>query len=272
MLTRLLHAAAYPEPYRARIVRSIVRRLRIGSYAARLEIEAVDRPWYGWCLYGAALQARALGYRAISVAEMGVAGGNGLLNLCDHAAEITHLTGVSIAIFGFDSASGLPPSQDYRDLPYVWPAGSFAMDVARLKNRLGTRATLKIGDVRDTVPGFRTDPSAPLGAVMFDLDMYSSTAAALAILDVPERIPRVWCWFDDIIGYIDNLYCERNGERAAIADYNRARSDAFLSPANCSFGQMAPRYWHQQIYVDHRFQHPAYSHCLSSGRHELALD
>lgn len=168
MLSRLLRAAAYAEPYRARIVRSVVRRLRLGSYAARLEIEAVERPWYGWCLYGAALQARALGHRAISVAEMGVAGGNGLLNLCDHGAEVTHLTGVSIAIFGFDTASGLPPSQDYRDLPYVWPAGSFAMDVERLRERLGSRATLKIGDVRDTARSFRPDPSAPLGAVMFD--------------------------------------------------------------------------------------------------------
>ena len=162
MLTRLLHAAAYPERYRARIVRSIVRRLRIGNYAARLEIEAVERPWYGWCLYGAALQARALGSRAISVAEMGVAGGNGLLNLCDHAAEITHLTGVSIAILASDSASGLPPSQDYRDLPYVWPAGSFAMDVAA-QGSAGTRATLKIGDVRETVRSFRPAPVGSIG-------------------------------------------------------------------------------------------------------------
>ncbi|MGB8411461.1 MAG: hypothetical protein WCE23_01420 [Candidatus Binatus sp.] len=271
-MSRLFRALTCPEPYRARLFRGIIKRWRLGSYLQRLEVEAIDRPWYGWCVYHAAVQARALGLGAITVAEMGVAGGAGLLCLCDHAAEVERLTGVAIAIYGFDAGSGLPRSDDPRDLLYCWPADSFEMNVARLRERIGSRATLVIGDVRETVAGFQPPQTAPLGAVIFDVDLYTSTLAALKILDVRERLPRVWCWFDDIIGYPENLYCERNGERAAINEYNATRSDrAFLSPANCFAGEPIPRYWHQQVFIDHRFEHPAYNRCLSKGPHQLPL-
>lgn len=270
-IDRILRISASPEPLRVRLVRELAKRFRLGSYANRLAIEAVERPFYGWCVYSAALQAKALGHRAITVVEMGVAGGNGLLALCDHADEVFRATGVSVRVFGFDAATGLPASDDPRDLPYAWPAGSFRMDVERLKKRIRNRAELRLGDVVRTLTEFRPEPSAPLGAVMFDLDLYTSTARALAILDAEHRIPRVWCWFDDIIGSPDNLYCERNGERAAIAEYNSAHSDAMLSPAYCSFERSIPRYWHQQIYIDHRFAHSQYSQCLSPDPHELPL-
>lgn len=271
MIDRVLRAVAHPEPYRARVVRSIVKCLRVGSYPTRLAVEGVDRPWYGWCVYSAALQARTLGHHAITVAEMGVAGGNGLLVLCDHAEEVFRETGVRVHVFGFDAATGLPRSGDPRDLPYVWPAGSFKMDVARLKDRIASRAELRLGEVGNTLSEFYPEESAPLGAVMFDLDLYTSTARALKILASQNRIPRVWCWFDDIVGGAENLYCERNGERAAIAEYNACHRDALLSPANCHFGRTTPRYWHQQIYIDHRFSHSQYTQCMSAGQHELPL-
>ena len=272
-LRRVFRALTYPEPYRARLFRAIIRRLRLGTFPQRLEVEAVDRPGYGWCVYHAAVQARALGHDAITVVEMGVAGGRGLLCLCDHADEVKRETGVDVAVYGLDAGSGLPRSDDPRDLLYCWPPGSFEMDVARLRERIGTRATLLIGDVRETVASFRPPQTAPLGAVLFDLDLYTSTIAALKILDVSERLPRVWCWFDDILGYPENLYCECNGERAAINEYNAARPGrAFLSPANCFEGEPVPRYWHQQVFIDHRFDHPAYNRCLSKEPHRLPLD
>ncbi|MGA6974379.1 MAG: hypothetical protein WBY93_22320 [Candidatus Binatus sp.] len=272
-MSRLFRALTYPEPYRARLFRGIIQRLRLGSYLDRLEVEAVHRPWYGWCVYHAALQARALGHDAITVVEMGVAGGHGLLCLCDHADEVKRATGVGMTVYGFDAGSGLPRSDDPRDLLYCWPAGSFEMNVARLRERIGSRATLLIGDVRETVASFKPPQSAPLGAVLIDLDLYSSTIAALKILDVADRLPRVWCWFDDILGHPENLYCERNGERAAINEYNATRSgDAFLSLANCFVGEPLPRYWHQQVFIDHRFDHPDYNRCLSKEPHQLPLD
>jgi hypothetical protein len=74
-MSRLFRALTYPEPYRAQLSRRIIKRLRLGSYLQRLEVEAVERPWYGWCVYYAAVQARALGHGAMTVVEMGVAGG-----------------------------------------------------------------------------------------------------------------------------------------------------------------------------------------------------
>jgi hypothetical protein len=272
-INRLFRALTYPEPYRARLFREIIKRWRIGSYPQRLEIDAVERPWYGWCVYHAAVQAQALGHSAITVVEMGVAGGNGLLCLCDHADEVKRVTGVDITIYGFDAGSGLPPSDDPRDLLYCWPPHSFEMNLPLLRDRIGSRATLVIGDVRETVAGFQPLQTAPLGAVFVDLDLYTSTNAALRILDVSERLPRVWCWFDDIIGFAENLYSERNGERAAINEYNAIRSQrAFLSPAHCFAAKLVPRYWHQQVFIDHRLQHPAYNYCLSKDLHQLPLD
>jgi hypothetical protein len=62
----------------------------------------------------------------------------------DHADEGERLIGVGITIYGFDAASGLPRSDDPRDLLYCWPAGSFEMDIARLRERIGSRATLLV--------------------------------------------------------------------------------------------------------------------------------
>jgi hypothetical protein len=269
---RFFRLLTYPEPYRARLFREIIKRLRLGNYLQRLEVDAVERPWYGWCVYHAAIQAQALGHTGITVAEMGVAGGNGLLCLCDHADEVKRLTGIDITVYGFDTGRGLPASKDPRDLLYCWPAHSYEMNIDRLRERMRSRATLVLGDVSETVEGFRPSNTAPIGAVFFDLDLYTSTIAALSILDVSERLPRMWCWFDDIIGRSDNLYCENNGERAAINEYNALRRNhAVLSPAHCFADKAIPRYWHQQVFIDHRFEHPAYNRCLYKEPLQLPL-
>jgi hypothetical protein len=192
--------------------------------------------------------------------------------LRDHADEVQRLTGVKVEVHGFDTGEGLPPSDDPRDLLYCWPAGSFQMDIDALRARLGAKVRLMIGNVRQTVTAFQPPANAPLGVVLFDLDLYTSTIAALKLLDVSHRLPRVWCYFDDIFGYAENVYCDRNGERAAIKEYNAsARDAALLASAHCVFNERAPRYWHAQIYVDHRFGHPLYNRCLSDKPHQLPL-
>ena len=76
----------YPYPLRT-IIKTIIRKYKISSYEQRLEIGALDRMHYGYCVYNAAILAKKLGYQRISVLEFGVAGGKGLVNLEYHVEK-----------------------------------------------------------------------------------------------------------------------------------------------------------------------------------------
>src|SRR4029077_13332557 len=70
---------------------------------------------------------------------------------------------------------------------------------------------------------------APVGFASFDLDYYSSTVDAFALLeaDAARLMPRVICYFDDLDWY---PWTKFNGEQAAIADFNASHEDRKLSP------------------------------------------
>ena len=87
-------------------------------------------------MYQGARLAKLLGIPRISVLEFGVAGGNGLVVIEQHARWIQRELGVGLEIYGFDTGEGLPEPVDYRDLPYGWKAGFFKMDRAVLDRRL----------------------------------------------------------------------------------------------------------------------------------------
>jgi hypothetical protein len=272
---RILDLATRPIPLRTLLLRRLFTRWPVGSYRARLYAGAVDRPWYGWCLYHAAMEARALGHKAITVVELGVAGGNGLLCLLKHRSEIQRALGIELVVTGFDAGDGLPPSDDPRDLLYCWPTGSFAMDRAALERRLGGQAEVILGDVRKTLALWVARPDAPLGAVFFDLDLYSSTTAALALLESANVLPRIWCYFDDICGYAKDAMTDRIGEREAVREFNlnprRSEWNDHLSVAY-AFKGAAAEPWHQHIYLYHRMKHPDYNRCLSTRQeHQLPL-
>ena len=253
-----------------RIIRKILTRFRVGSYEARLAVGAFERPWYAWCLYYAATEAKALGYKAMTAIELGVAGGNGLLALCRYRDEVEREVGVKIIIYGLDAGTGLPASSDSRDILYCWPAGSFEMDQSKLERRLKGAAALIIGDVAKTVMEVPFAPSAPLGAVLFDLDLYTSTRDAFALFGRPV-LPRVWCYFDDITGYPENVYSDYTGVRMAIREFNGERTqERHLSQAYV-FKDQAPEEWHQRIWVYHFLAHPDYNRCLSDHKHTLNL-
>lgn len=257
------------------VLRKALRRFPALSYRTRLHAGAVERPFYAWPLYYAAVEAKALGHSAMTVVEFGVAGGNGLLCLCRHKAEIENLVGTKIEVVGFDTGAGLPASNDPRDLLYCWPTGSFEMDRAELERRLAGQAQLVVGDVSETVAAWEPRADAPLGTVMFDLDYYSSTRAALEIFSKQNVLPRVWSYLDDIIGRPDNAYTDGIGVRAAVKEFNSQAERALL---NDHFGPVyafqseKPEAWHQQIYVYHRLSHPDYNRCLSDHKHQLVLD
>ena len=216
---------------------------------------------YVWgVLQGAAL-GKVLGFERVSVIEFGVAGGKGLLRMEQIAERVEAMIGIGIDVYGFDSGTGIPMTQDYRDMPNVWMDGQFPMDREELEQRL-RRAKLKLGHVKDTVHAFMESSFAPVAFVSFDLDIYSSTMDALKLFDAKEAclLPRVLCYFDDIFGL---TYSDYNGERLAISEFNAAHDMRKLSPL---YGlkyyvpsEVRDHAWPEQFYFMHMFDHPLYN-------------
>ncbi len=256
--------------------RNFLNRIYANDYPKLIASRAVERPNYGYITYWAADLARRLGKQRISILEFGVAGGNGLLNLEQHAERVERLTGVAIEVYGFDSGVGLPPPEDYRDLPYVWQAAHFRMDQDQLKARL-KRAKLVLGPVSKTVHSFApTFKPAPIAAISFDLDYYSSTVDAFRILDLPaeHRLPRVLCYFDDIMSSDLGHVGPAVGVPLAIAEFNNANAGnrRILSPlSHLEYTYGAPRRWHRLIYSYADFQHPDADRYIIKGDRQLSI-
>lgn len=216
------------------------------------------RPQYVWGMLSGADLAKNLGMRKVSMFEFGVAGGAGLLEMEKIAAVLEERLGVEIELYGFDSGKGLIGIRDHRDLPNLWTESYFKMDVETLKSRL-RKARLVLGDVNETVPHFQQTEFAPVAFVAYDLDLYTSTTAALGLLraDPRKMLPRVHCYFDDVMGY---SYCEFNGELLAIREFNDREKTAKIAavPGLAYFLGIHTEPWPGQIYLAHRFDHPDY--------------
>ncbi|MEL6997632.1 MAG: hypothetical protein AAFP68_05170 [Pseudomonadota bacterium] len=241
-----------------------------GSFRLRLDYDIFPRPHYAYCLYHAARQAQALGLTRISVMEFGVAGGNGLLALEALAAQIEKEIPVEVEIWGFDTGEGLPEPVDYRDLPYIWQQGFFKMDEAALRARLG-RSQLVLGDVKDTVPAFfDAHDAAPLGAAFLDLDFWSSTCNALRIFEAPDtsRLPRVFCYFDDVGSAEDGgLMNDYVGQLASIRDYNTEHETKKITQiAGMHHLRRIPAGWNEKIYVHHDFAHTRHDEYIHADK------
>ncbi len=262
------------DPYAVRtIARGVIRSLRLGDYPWRVELGAVERPHYAYCLYHAAVLAKRLGLRRISAIEFGVAGGNGLVNLEAHAAEVTRALGVEIDIYGFDTGEGLPEPVDHRDLPYHWKKGFYKMDVPRITARLH-KAKLVLGEVKDTsVDFFHMFDPAPIGAIFYDLDFHSSTRDALAMLVANEKyhLPRVFTYFDDTVGTEMELYSDDIGQRLAIREFNQAHDEIRLGLPYHLLGRRIVESWYHQIFIAHFFRHSLYNTFVSDEDQQLPV-
>lgn len=220
------------------------------------------RPNYIWgVLQGVAL-GKVLGKESVSIIEFGVAEGAGLLALERIAAHVEEMLKIGIEVYGFDTGTGLPSPQDYRDCPNIWLGeGQFPMDKKNLGKRL-ERAALKLGPISETIPAFLRSSPAPVSFVSFDVDLYSSTRDALKLFDAEHSrlLPRVLCYFDDIIGL---TYSDYNGERLAISEFNSSHEMRKLSPL---FGlkffvpmKHARSAWPELFYFLHIHDHPLYN-------------
>jgi hypothetical protein len=238
----------------------------VNSMFGSLRARNVSRPQYLWPVLHAARSAANLGIERLSVVEFGVAGGNGLLALEEAAEAAEALLPVRIDVVGFDTGTGMPEPVDHRDIPWAIDAGYFAMDVDALRARL-RRAELVLGPVRDTVGEWIEASPAPIGFVSFDLDFYSSTTDAFAMLLAPavHLLPRVVCYFDDILGF---GWSDFNGARAAIIEFNDAHEQRKLGQVH-GLRYVLPASelhvaWPEKIFVLHAFDHELYN--TSEGR------
>lgn len=231
----------------------------------------VGRPHYAYGLLRAAEEARGLGHTAMTAIEFGVAGGNGLLALEQYAGDLSRQIGIDIRVVGFDSGEGLPPPQDYRDLPHLWASGDFGMDEDALRRRLSS-AHLELGPIATTLPRFiqGLDAAAPVGFVSVDVDLWSSTRDCLTLFESPSSalLPRIWCYFDDIVSTIPDV-----GELLAISEFN-ARHDNMKIRQPFGLRNNVPLQpaWAEQMWQVHRFDHPDYCRLLADeSQRELPL-
>jgi hypothetical protein len=242
-----------------------------GDYPTKLRHGAIPRANYGYCLYNGAKLAKCLGYPRMTAIEFGVAGGNGLLSMENHAEEISKLVGIEIEIYGFDTAEGLPKPVDYRDLPYHWKEGFYKMDVRALQSEL-RKAKLVLGDIADTLKSFfDIHRPAPIGAISFDLDFYSSTKSALAVFHGQQEflLPRIFCYFDDTIGSEIEAYNDFTGQRLAINEFNLENDAIKLGFPYCLLNTEYG--WRNQIWVAHLFKHPHYNTFVSYTEQQLPI-
>jgi hypothetical protein len=219
------------------------------------------RPNYIWGVVHAVGLAEVLGIRRVSVVELGVAGGNGLVALEKTAAKVEELFSVTIDVHGFDTGAGLPRPCDYRDAPNLFSEGFYSMDFAKLQRRL-KRAKLHLGQVQDTIQEFVASQPAPIAFVAFDLDLYTSTKCALRLFEADQKLllPRIHCYFDDILGYTFNDFA---GELLAISEFNACHDKRKISKVNGLRyfvpAKLSQQPWTEQFYMLHVFEHELYA-------------
>jgi hypothetical protein len=259
-------------PLRAVLARRLIKKFSLLSYVDRLSLGLVDRPNYGHCIWQATKLAHSLKYTGMSVIEFGCGGGNGLLNAERHITEAMKQFPVDIELYGFDSGSGLPRPNDYRDMPYYFRGGLYAMNLVSLKKRL-TRTKLVIGDVKDTCATFFDEyRPAPVGCIFHDLDFYSSTCAALKLHDAESDhfLPRVLMYFDDIIGNNETWLCsDFTGERLAIQEFNQVHTTKKISKDFYLPTKYPSQWWPEHVYVYHDFAHPKYNEFVADTEQAL---
>jgi len=246
-----------------RLIKTFLR--RISGYISlpidvQLALNLTDYPAYMYCVYHAAQLARRLGLDRISVIEFGVAGGNGLVFLDQLAERVAEEVGVRVQVYGFDSGKGLPEATRPEDLPYWFQKSQYRGNTTLLAPRLKS-TQLILGDVNVTVADFfATYHPAPVGAVLNDLDLYSSTADSLSLFDnAPDCfLPRVFVYFDDIIGSELEMYSSYNGQLRAIAEFNQGHNSVYLD-CNRNLLPRCDLSYRYQIYYAHLLSHPRYA-------------
>ena len=218
---------------------------QFNSFGAQARDGKFGRAEYALSLAHGVYIALNCGYKKITAIELGVAGGNGLRDLCLIADNLESKFDLEIDVIGFDTGTGLPELKDYRDHPEMWHQGEFCVTDINLP----PRARLILGDVANTVPEFVQTFNGILGFVSIDLDLYSSTVSAMPLFELHARnyLPVMPVYVDDMnvcIGY--NPWC---GEELALSEFNDLHKLR-------KFEQKSDIWRIQNFHVFHVFDHP----------------
>jgi hypothetical protein len=176
------------------------------------------RPHYETILLESCREAKKLGLNEISILELGVANGNGIVSLENYKRKIEKFLDIKITIYGFDNCDGLPDSDLKEDIKYLWKDGQFKTNKEALEKEI--KSKIFYGDIKDTAVNFlRTNPKN-ISVIFFDMDYYSSTKKFLDQINSFKNVllPRVLLYFDDL--YFDYNITEFNGEMLAINEFN----------------------------------------------------
>lgn len=228
-----------------------------GSYRTKVAFDFIHRQPYAYAVLRAADDAQYWKIPLITVVELGVAQGNGLLSLCRIAEKTERTTGIHINVVGFDTVSGMPPARLSRSAG-VYAEGDYPMNEKVLRAALPGNANLILGPLRDTVPEFVKSCPAPIGFVAIDLDYYSSTKEAMALFcaEPVMYLPCPVVYVDDLTHQHHNSYC---GESLAIREFNAEHQfrkiEQYRFLRNLRILKNA--FWLDQIYLFQVLDHPA---------------
>ncbi len=249
------------EPVHLNLLSGLV--LVFGSFRSKVAWDLVLRQPYAFGALEAADGAAANGLSAVTLIEIGVASGAGLMNLAFIAEQVSKETLVDCEVHGFDTGTGMPPPIDCRDHPDLYQQGDFKMDERALRAVLPRETKLHLGPLSSTIPAFLEElaPSAPIGFVALDVDYWSSTVDALKLFTgKPDLyLPRTIVYVDDIA--LDE-HNSAAGANLAIQEFNEATPERQLEHhpflENRRIFRRAP--WIKQTMFLHVLDHPRRSH------------
>jgi hypothetical protein len=222
------------------------------------------RPNYETILYESSIEAKKLGYKEITVLELGVAGGNGIISLEKYKKKIEKILDIKITIFGFDSGEGLPITNIYQDLPFNWKSGLFKTDQELLHKKINSK--IIYGDINNTMDEFLAFYPKNISAIFFDFDYYSSTKNFLNQIKKLQKFmsPRIYCYFDDV--YHPNLFiCNFNGELLAIKEFNDENDNIKIANPLDSICDFKFPLAKNMLWIMHKFDHEDYNKYIGSN-------
>ena len=221
------------------------------------------KPHYESILYEACLEAKKLGINQVSVIELGVAGGAGIVSLEKYKKKIEKVLDINIKIYGFDMGSGLPKIEVDEDLPFLWRKGLYNIDKAALEKKVNSK--IFYGDVKNTVDDFVKINKNNICCIFFDLDLYTSTINFLnQIPKIKDHLlPRVLCYFDDVYIF-ENYINQFNGVFKAIDEFNKNFSEFKLGYSVDHFKNFKFPLARTSIYTLHSFKNRLYKKYIST--------
>ena len=230
------------------------------------------KPHYESILYEACLEAKKLGINQVSVIELGVAGGAGIVSLEKYKKKIEKVLDINIKIYGFDMGSGLPKIEADEDLPFLWRKGLYNIDKAALEKKVNSK--IFYGDVKNTVDDFVKINKNNICCIFFDLDLYTSTINFLNQIPKIKKhlLPRVLCYFDDVYVF-ENYINQFNGVFKAIDEFNKNFSEFKLGYSVDHFKNFKFPLARTSIYTLHSFKNRLYKKYISTDiESDLSLD